>query len=67
MLYTDGINEAMDVENRIYDIDRLVKALESSGGTAEEIGRRILADVERHTAGQVQTDDMCLICIHRQA
>lgn len=67
VLYTDGINEAMDIENRIYDIDRLVKALESSGGTAEEIGRRILADVERHTAGQVQTDDMCLICIHRQA
>lgn len=66
VLYTDGISEAMDVESEIYDFHRLTAVLADAGGTAEETGRRIIADVERYTAGQVQTDDMCLICIHRQ-
>jgi sigma-B regulation protein RsbU (phosphoserine phosphatase) len=66
VLYTDGISEAMDVESEIYDFDRLQAVLAGSDGSAEETARRIIADVERHTAGQVQTDDMCLICIHRQ-
>lgn len=67
VLYTDGISEAMDVESEIYDFHRLTAVLASADGSAEETGRRIIADVERYTAGQVQTDDMCLICIHRQA
>jgi sigma-B regulation protein RsbU (phosphoserine phosphatase) len=66
VLYTDGISEAMDVESEIYDFHRLTAVLAGADGTAEETGRRIIADVERHTAGQVQSDDMCLICIHRQ-
>ncbi len=67
VLYTDGISEAMDVESEIYDFHRLTAVLAGADGSAEETGRRIIADVERYTAGQVQTDDMCLICIHRQA
>jgi serine phosphatase RsbU (regulator of sigma subunit) len=67
VLYTDGISEAMDVESKIYDFHRLTAVLAGADGSAEETGRRIIADVERYTAGQVQTDDMCLICIHRQA
>lgn len=66
VLYTDGISEAMDVESEIYDFHRLTAVVADAAGTAEETGRRIIADVERYTAGQVQTDDMCLICIHRQ-
>jgi len=66
VVYTDGISEAMDFESRLYDIERLASTLAAATGTAEELGRRILADVERFTAGQVQTDDMCLICVRRQ-
>lgn len=66
VIYTDGITEAMDIESRLYDFDRLTAALAKGEGSAEETGRRIIADVERYTSGQVQTDDMCLICIHRQ-
>jgi sigma-B regulation protein RsbU (phosphoserine phosphatase) len=67
VLYTDGISEAMDVESQIYDFHRLTAVLEGAGDCAEDTGRRIIADVERYTAGQVQSDDICLICIHRQA
>lgn len=66
VLYSDGISEAMDVQSEIYDFQRLTAVLAGADGTAEETGRRIIADVERYTAGQVQTDDMCLVCIHRQ-
>ena len=66
VLYSDGISEAMDIESEIYDFERLTAVLAGADGSAEETGRRIIADVERYTAGQVQTDDMCLICIHRQ-
>jgi len=67
VLYTDGISEAMDVESAIYDFHRLTAVLAAADGSAEETGRKIISDVERYTAGQVQTDDMCLICVHRQA
>lgn len=67
VLYTDGISEAMDFEGRLYDFERLTTTLATAAGSAEDVGRRILSDVERFTAGQVQTDDMCLICVHRQA
>lgn len=65
VLFTDGVNEAMDVEDRIYGLEKLCHVLAESCGSAGDIGRRILADVERHSAGQVQTDDICLVCVTR--
>ena len=65
VLFTDGVSEAMDVEDRIYGLDRLREVLAGNGGSAEAIGRRILADVERHSHGQEQTDDICLVCVCR--
>ena len=63
-LYTDGISEAMDHEGRLYGLERLERML-LEPGAADECGRRILADVERHSTGQIQSDDMCLVCLGR--
>jgi serine phosphatase RsbU (regulator of sigma subunit) len=65
VFYTDGISEAMDHEQRLYGLERLEKVLAGSARGAGELGRRILADVERHAAGQVRSDDMCLVCVGR--
>lgn len=65
VFFTDGISEAMDVEDRLYGLERIEAQVGLPGGTPEEVGRRILADVERHTAGQIRSDDMCLVCIGR--
>ncbi|NBV46116.1 MAG: FHA domain-containing protein [Planctomycetia bacterium] len=62
---TDGITEALDNEGGLYGLERLADVLTGPGDSAEAIGRRLLADVARHTAGQVQSDDMCLMCIRR--
>jgi serine phosphatase RsbU (regulator of sigma subunit) len=62
--YTDGISEALDHAQRPYGIERLIRvvaAVEAAG----DAGRRILADVERHAAGQIRSDDICLVCLSR--
>lgn len=65
VFFTDGISEAMDVEDRLYGLERIEEQVGKPEGSPEAIGRRILADVERHTAGQVRSDDMCLVCVGR--
>ncbi len=67
VFYTDGISEAMDHEQRLYGLERLEKVMAGPATGAGDLGRRILADVERHAAGQVRSDDMCLVCIGRTA
>jgi len=34
-------------------------------GSAAELGRRVLTDIERHTAGAPGSDDLCLVCVRR--
>lgn len=67
LMFSDGVSEAMDTGDQIYGLDRARAVLAEPGGSAETIGRRILGAVERHSAGQEQTDDICLVCIGREA
>jgi len=66
LLCTDGVTEAMDHDGRCYGIDRLEQLLAGPAATAEGLGRRILADIDRHTAGVSGSDDICLVCVRRQ-
>jgi len=68
VFFTDGISEALDHEGRLYGFERLERVMAGppdASGTAAEVGRRILADVERFAAGQIRSDDMCIVCIGR--
>ena len=65
VLCTDGISEAMDHDDACYGLDRITKVLSGPAKGADEIGRRLLADVERHAAGQIRSDDMCVVCVSR--
>ncbi len=67
ILITDGITEAMDHEHHCYGTERLVRVLEGEALTAEDLGQRIVADVDRHAAGQLRSDDICLICLRRRS
>lgn len=65
-VFTDGVSEAMDVEDRIFGLERITEALAADPNeSAEQVSRRILRDVERHAVGQMQTDDICLVSIGR--
>jgi len=65
VLCTDGVTEAMDHEGRCYGIERLERILAGPAPAADELGRRILADIDQHTAGVSGSDDICLVCVRR--
>jgi serine phosphatase RsbU (regulator of sigma subunit) len=65
VLYTDGVNESMDLEGEFFGIDRIRKhVLVDKLPTA--LGKAIIEDV-RHFVGRApQNDDMCLVCFGRE-
>ena len=66
VLYTDGINEAMDNDDEEFGIDK-VRELTAIGGTADEIKDRLVEAVLEHVGDAPPFDDMCLVVIERIA
>ncbi|MEM9586011.1 MAG: SpoIIE family protein phosphatase [Planctomycetota bacterium] len=64
ILYTDGVNEAMDVHDEEFGIDPIRK-LTAEGGDAEIIKDRIVERVFDHIGKASQFDDMCLVVLER--
>lgn len=66
-LFTDGISEAMDVQNELYGMERLQRQLQTKFPTTAELGAHVLADVKKFVGERAQSDDICLVCFGRQA
>ena len=64
VLYTDGINEAMDANDEEFGMER-VRQLTSQGGGAEAVKDRIVKEVLAHVGDAPPFDDMCLVVIER--
>ncbi|MCB0750568.1 MAG: PP2C family protein-serine/threonine phosphatase, partial [Ignavibacteriae bacterium] len=59
ILFTDGVTEAMNINNEEYGDERLENlCLQNSENEAKSILKKILADVELHTKGANQSDDI---------
>jgi serine phosphatase RsbU (regulator of sigma subunit) len=65
VLYTDGVNEAMDNKRRQFGFERLREALIQAPTGATAAGGAILDAVRCHTAGCDQSDDITLLCFGR--
>jgi serine phosphatase RsbU (regulator of sigma subunit)/pSer/pThr/pTyr-binding forkhead associated (FHA) protein len=65
VLYTDGVNEALDSAGRLFGIERVRQALASAPAGAGDVGRAILDAVRRHAVGCAQSDDIALVCFGR--
>ena len=64
ILYTDGVSEAMNLNNEEYSEEKLQEVAESLiNKTAEEILNGIKEDVQIFTQGNVQSDDITMIVI----
>ena len=64
-LYTDGLNESIDIKGVFYTIDRMRKHVSDSTAGPCVIGKTLVDDV-RHFLGRApQNDDMCLVCFGR--
>ncbi|MCP4944306.1 MAG: SpoIIE family protein phosphatase [Rubripirellula sp.] len=64
VLYTDGIDEAMDADDQLFGIER-VRQLTAEGGDAEVVKERIVTEVRKHIGDAPPFDDMCLVVIER--
>jgi len=63
ILYTDGVTDAMSVDNRPFTTEAVRAAILSESGLAagphrpDHIGKSVLDAVRRHAAGRAQVDD----------
>jgi phosphoserine phosphatase RsbU/P len=65
LMYTDGITEASDDEQRMYGIERTVESLAQVPPTAPTAGyiERLLGDVDRFVAEAAQADDITVLAL----
>jgi len=63
-LYTDGVTEAMDGENRMFSAERLHELLATTGSIpAEGVVRKIVQEVRRYAGGAPQSDDITVLLV----
>jgi serine phosphatase RsbU (regulator of sigma subunit) len=63
--FTDGLTEAMNSQNEIYSLKRIVAFLKDQDGSVEHLGESLVADVDKFCEGRAQRDDICLVCFRR--
>jgi serine phosphatase RsbU (regulator of sigma subunit) len=64
VLYTDGINEAMNSKDEEFGIEAL-RQLTIQPGDADAVKDRIVAAVQKHVGDSPPFDDMCIVVIER--
>ena len=64
LLYTDGVNEAHDINNGLYGEDRLISIVDNTRDLpGEQVLERILADVSEFAVGVPQFDDITMVIL----
>ena len=62
VLFSDGVSEAMNVDEDFYGEDRLLETLAPlAGAPAADIVTRVLADVKAFASGARQSDDITVL------
>ena len=64
VMYTDGINEAMNAADEEFGMEN-VRSLTQQGGDASVVSKRIVDAVLAHVGDAPPFDDMCLVIIER--
>jgi len=65
VLYTDGVNEAMDIRGQLFGVELLKQTLATAPPEVGKVGEWIRDAVRRHAAGRDQSDDITLLCFGR--
>ncbi len=66
VLYTDGVNESMNLDRQPFGEARVKEVLAATKGGVAAAGEAILAAVRDHSAGRSQFDDITIVCFQRQ-
>lgn len=66
ILYTDGVTEAKDVDEQLYELQRLeAEAARAPAESAAELLQRVVASVTAFAGAAPQSDDMTLVVLRR--
>ncbi|HVX13217.1 MAG TPA: SpoIIE family protein phosphatase [Pirellulales bacterium] len=65
VLFTDGISEAMNMNNDLYGLARISQQVALPTDGVKQLGEQILKDVKLFVGKRSQSDDMCLLCLGR--
>ncbi len=65
LMYTDGVTEARNPDGELYGAERLRAVVAGGGPGVEELGRAVLGDVQRFSAGWPAGDDLTLVGVGR--
>jgi len=65
LLYTDGVNEAMNKNRQMFKVSAIEETLRafSTGVPAESIGKTMIRKVEEFVGGAPQSDDITLLVV----
>ena len=67
VLFSDGVDEALDLRQRVFGVERLKTVIaKTRGGGPAEVGEAILAALGDHMAGRSQVDDVTIVCFGRE-
>lgn len=66
LIFTDGINEAMNEQKELYGLPRICEQLHATPGGPQQLGRDLVADVKRFIGEHPKQDDMCILCLGRE-
>jgi sigma-B regulation protein RsbU (phosphoserine phosphatase) len=67
VVYSDGVNEAMNADRDQYGDDRVVEIMKRcQSRPAEEVVGEIVVSVREHSIGQEQSDDITLLALKRK-
>lgn len=62
-VYTDGVTEAANTENKLYGEERLAKILSSSAGNPKELCDAVRKDINSFVKEAEQSDDITMLCV----
>lgn len=65
LIMTDGVDEAMNPQQELYGVERVMEVVKKSPPEAEQLGKMLLEDVRRHANGYPQSDDITIMTFGR--
>jgi serine phosphatase RsbU (regulator of sigma subunit) len=63
--FTDGVTEARSPDVDFFGEEKMLGLLVDPTASADTLVQRIAANLGKHTAGTVQTDDITLLVVRR--
>ena len=65
IMFTDGVNEAMNHQDQTFGTDNLRRAISSAGKGPTQVGDAVLRALRAHVGNRPQFDDIALVCFGR--